>query len=372
MLINLGNSLSGRFQQLGDAGDINEAVAVSRDAVELIPEGHPHQPLMLTSFGNSLARRFERFRDPDDYMQLILQYSSAACSSTGPVRIRFQASLMWAKYGQILQHPSLLDAYTVALDLLPELAWIGLSISDRHHQLLRVEIAVRDAGAAAIAACEYGKAVEWLEQGRSIVWGQFLDLRTPVDALRDHHPDIADALMSFSNQLEGAAIHELDGSPRLMDDDRYQSLQSVADLHHDQAQKRDELLKKIRALNGFERFLLPRPISELSLGARGGPVVILNLSIIRCDALVLMPGLADDVMHIPLNDFTIEDADAFTESLGALVNPGGRTDRLGMQREGDLPPEEQFGRILSELWRRVVKPVLDSLAITVRQLNQTS
>ncbi|KAJ7122211.1 CHAT domain-containing protein [Mycena epipterygia] len=362
LLINLGISLSSRFQRFGDVRDINESVLVSKEAAKLIPDGHPDKPLMLTNFGNSFVYRFQRLQAPEDYGQLLIQYSSAACSKSGPALVRFQASCMWAHHAQMLQHTSTLNAYTVALDLLPELAWLALSISDRHHQLLKAEIVVRDAGAAAIAAGEYGKAVEWLEQGRSVIWGQFLDLRSPLGVLKQKYPNMADALTSLSIQLEGAAIREK--SPESMQNSIRQSNQIVAERYHDQAHKRDELLKKIRSLDGFERFLLPKPISDLSHAARRGPVVILNLSINSCDALVLMPGLAEGVMHIPLTNFTIEDAGTWAESLGALVNPGGRSERLGIKREGYVPPEARFAHILSELWWKVVKPVLDALAIT--------
>jgi len=50
---------------------------------------------------------------------------------------------------------------------------------------------------------------------------------------------------------------------------------------------------------GFNRFLLPRQLSQLTPAVHAGPVVTVNISHTRCDALVLMPDL-DDVLHIPL------------------------------------------------------------------------
>ncbi|KAJ7819429.1 CHAT domain-containing protein [Mycena leptocephala] len=172
-----------------------------------------------------------------------------------------------------------MDAYHVALDLLPELAWLGLSIGDRHHHLLKAGKVVRDGAAVAIASGQPEKAVEWLEQGRSVIW----------------------------------------------------------DRAHRNAHERGELLKEIRQLEGFERFLLPKTISELSAAAQEGPVVILNIADDKCDALVLVPGLDDDVLHVPLKDFKPEFAGGMAQSLSHLW--GG-------------------------LWTQVVKPVLDALAIT--------
>jgi hypothetical protein len=52
--------------------------------------------------------------------------------------------------------------------------------------------------------------LEWLEQGRSIVWNQLLSLRTPVDALRDVDRALADALLHTSIVLERASYGNSD------------------------------------------------------------------------------------------------------------------------------------------------------------------
>ncbi|KAF8135924.1 CHAT domain-containing protein, partial [Mycena galopus ATCC 62051] len=365
-LNNLGRSLLGHFEQLGDLSDLNKSILMFEDAVRLTPDGHPNKPAFLLNLGSSLFGRFHLLKNHDDLLQAISQYSSAACSITGPAHVRFDACSMWGHLAQISQHPSLLQAYTLALDLLPQLAWLGLSFRDRHYHILKAGKVVRNAAAAAITACQYAKAIEWLEQGRSIIWGQLLQLRTPIDALKQKHPDLADHLMFLSTQLEGAGIHG--SSPEMYDAHSQQSLGFIVQQYHDYAHRRDELLKKIRGLEGFDRFLLPRSFSQLSLAAQAGPVVALNISETRCDALILMPGLDDDeIMHVPLTNFTLHDGETFQESLGLVTgahrNISLNSDRLHGYREGHMDPEEVFKHMLSELWLRVAKPVLDALAI---------
>ncbi|KAJ7934314.1 CHAT domain-containing protein [Mycena leptocephala] len=356
LLNNLGNSLLGRFKWLGDLSDINKSVLMKEDAVRLTPDGHPDKPSSLNNLGNSLLGRFERLCDPQDSQQLLLHYTSAACSTTGPASIRFKAARRWAKHAQVHQPSSLLTA----IGLLPELAWLGLSITDRHHQLSQAGQVVRDAASAAIAEHDYQKAVEWLDQGRSVIWGQILNLRTPVDELRNSHPDLANELVSLSTSLETAGTQ----SNAVADAIEPQSLQSVAQRFHDLALKRTHVLQQIRALPGFERFLLPEPISELSLAAKMGPVAILNTSAYSCDALILMPDLATEVIHVPLNNFTIREAEALAKSLASIVGTTGCIDRLSGSREGEMAPEDTFSHILSELWFKIVHPVLNALAIT--------
>ncbi|KAJ7193467.1 TPR-like protein [Mycena pura] len=366
LLNNLGNSLLARFEQLGDLSDINKSVLMFEDAVKLTPDGHPVNPSLLSSFGNSLLgrferlgdlkdaikltpdghpekpsglynlgnsflHRFERLHDPEDFQQLILHYTSAACSTTGPATIRFNAAKQWAKHAHIHQHSSLLPAYTIAIELLPELAWLGL-----------------DAASAAIAAHDYQKAVEWLEQGRSVIWGQLLNLRTP--------------LVSLSKLLETAGARS--NSVVVTDATQPQLLQSIAEQSHAHALERNHVLQQIRAMPGFESFLLPKPISELSVAAKKGPVAILNTSSYGCDALILLSGLADEVIHVPLSDFTIQEAQAMAKSLASIVGTSGRSDRLHGSHEGYMAPDEILSVILSELWVKIVQPVLNGIAMT--------
>jgi hypothetical protein len=295
-------------------------------------------------------------------------YSSAAQARTGQASVRFRAASSWAHVAQVVQHPSLLQAYTVALDLLPQLAWLGLSITDRHYLIQEAGPVVQDATAAAIAASHYTQAIEWLEQGRSIIWGQLLQLRTPIEDLKMSHPNLANRLIFLSTQLELFGIRE--SSPEKSDTQIRKSPLFIAKQCHDYAYERDELIKKIRELEGFNRFMLPKTFSELSTVAKAGPVVVLNISNTRCDALILLPGLDDnEVMHVPLPDFMLSDAQTFQESLshltGAGRNSSTNSDRLFGQREGQKAPEEELQHILSKLWTGIVIPILNALAITV-------
>ncbi|KAF8143023.1 CHAT domain-containing protein [Mycena galopus ATCC 62051] len=359
-LNNLGSSLFRRFERLGDLSDINKSVLMFEDAVKLTPDGHPDKPSRLNNLGNSLLGRFEQLHDLEDSQQLLVHYTSAACSVTGSAHIRFKAARSWAKHARIHQHSLVLCAYTTAIKLLPELAWLGLSITDRHHHLSEAGQVVRDAASAAIAVHDYQKAVEWLEQGRSIIWGQLLSLRTPVDELRKGHPNLADQFVSLSVSLATAGTR----SSAVADETKPQSLQSVANQAHTSALKRNHVLQQIRELPGFESFLLAKPMSELSPAAKKGPVAIVNISEYGCDALILLPGLADEVIHVPLCDFTIHEAQALAKSLASIVGNTGRTDRLAGSREEDMAPDKIFSIILSELWVKIVQPVLNGIAIT--------
>ncbi|KAJ7612640.1 CHAT domain-containing protein [Roridomyces roridus] len=351
---NLGSSLMQRFQHLGTVEDLQRSVSLLEDAVRLIPDGHPDKVSMLNNLGNSLMNRFEQFHDYSALGHATTLYSSAACSPTGSANVRFNSASNWAlsciKLGE-----SPLKAYQVALDLLPELAWLGLPIPDRHHHLKSAGEIVRNAAASALAADQPEKAVEWLEQGRSVIWGQLLNLRTPMDALMERDPRRANELLSLSSQLERL------GNTQSPSSGTQPSPQSIAAQAYHAAERRQKLIQEIWQLEGFERFLMPKTISELSSAAQGGPVVIINVTDTGGDAVVLLHGLHNKVIHIPLQHLN-QDLNAPVGLSTSLRDLVGRNIRLLAKKEGQKTTENGLKDILSTLWVGIVKPVLDGLA----------
>ncbi|KAJ6582426.1 CHAT domain-containing protein [Mycena capillaripes] len=349
LLHNFGASLLTRFKQLSDPSDLEKCIFKLKDALRLTPDGHPDRPSVQTGLGEAFLCHYVAYQDPSDLEGMILQYSSAAYSKTGAAYIRFHAARMWAGGADIEQHPVHLEAYHIAFNHLPEVAWLGLPINDRQHQIIEADAVARDAAVAAIFADQPKKAVEWLEQ----------------NVLKQKHPDLGNELISLSAKLKQATTRR--NNPQLSESGAAQSLASIAQQAHENALKRDLLLKKIRGLEGFHQFLLPKTISGLTPAAQKGPVVLLNVGEDSCNALVLMPSCTAEVLHVPLSDFIPEHVEILTRSLEHLIPymGCGDIDRLYGHREGgSVALEDIFGHILSELWLRLVKPVLDALAIT--------
>lgn len=73
------------------------------------------------------------------------------------------------------------------------------------------------------------------------------------------------------------------------------------------------LVEEIRGVAGFSDFLSPLSYSDLLPAASGGPVIVLNLSQWRCDALVIETS---GVQVVPLPALTLDDA---TERTGRLL-----------------------------------------------------
>ena len=369
-LNNLGSSFLTRFQRLGELSDLEQAISRYGDAVDLTPDGHPDKPRFLSNLGSAFLYRFERLGELADLEQAISPYSHAACASSGSTFVRFQASQEWITCARTLRHHSLLHAYSFAIGLLPELAWIGFSLKDRYRELMQGADVVREAAAAALDAGRPETAVEWLEEGRSIVWGELFQLRSSYEELSSAHPDHAHRLRELSAALEHASATREKSLSLLLEQtqslDRRAalSLEQKAGRHRTLAIERDKLLQEIRGLPGFERFLLHKEFSQLRASAHSGPVVILNAAKTRCDALIVLAEL-DHVIHVPLPDFTLKRSKGLQNILRSLLGPA----RV-------IPDDERAGRpatqgciswesVLSTLWNDMVKPVLDALDFSV-------
>ena len=207
--------------------------------------------------------------------------------------------------------------------------------------------------------------VEWLEQGRSIVWGQLLHLRTPVETLYNEDPTLVEELKQVSKALEQASVQK-DYSQHHSDLKHPQmSLEQSAQYHHRLAEKWEVLVGRVRDISGFEDFLQPKRFTELLSAAKNGPVVVINVHKDSCDALVLVPD-SNDVKHIPLHYFSYEKAKYLHQSLNQLLsNAGIRLRDARAMRRVKTSKEEGFESILSALWSCVVQPVVNYLALSV-------
>ncbi|KAF8436628.1 CHAT domain-containing protein [Boletus edulis BED1] len=368
-LNNLGLSFITRFLHLGELRDLEDAISTHRDAVVLTPHGHPHKPTMLNNLGNSFKARFECLREPSDLEDAISLYSHSASAPIGPISVRFRASRNWISCARRIHHPSLLRAYSIAINLFPQLAWVGLSLAHRYAELKQGADVVREAAAAALDSGYPGLAVEWLEQGHSIVWGELLQLRGSYEQLLSAHPDHARRLRELSAALDNAGAtreQSLSTFSESTDNSMHRTtraLQQDADRHRTLAIERDKLLQEIRRLPGFQRFLLPKDFAQLRVSAHSGPVVMLNAAETRCDALILLADV-DHVIHVPLPKFNLRRSAGLQNMLGRLLGDARATPFDDRQGRAATRGAGSWETLLSTLFNGVIKPVLDALAIS--------
>ncbi|CAE7083023.1 unnamed protein product [Rhizoctonia solani] len=244
-----------------------------------------------------------------------------------------------------------LHAYKEAINLIPELPLLDVATSERHSETTIISDLTEAAASTAIEAMDFEQALEWLEHGRSVVWSQTLQLQTPLDNLQSIEPDLAHQLKELRAEINRIDTLALTPSSTLSPD-----LESTINAYHQAAEAYSQLLGRVRNLPGFQEFLRPKRASDLLRAAQTGPIVIINVSGRRSDALLLIPGRSD-IAHLPfpkLSKQVIRDiCDAVNKSL-EISNT--RHEPL----TGDNP-NDPLENALGSLWTLIVKPVLDFL-----------
>jgi hypothetical protein len=359
---NLGNSLKRRFERSDDLIDLNNAISAYRRALDFTPDGHATKPALLDNLGNSLMYRFISTRSSIDRDMAISQFQLCASSSAGPPLVRFGSAVKWARLALEDNTLSSLDGYEVAFTLLPRVVWLGQTVSTRHKELVSISAIANEAAAAAIGFGRHETALEWLEQGRSVVWGQLLNLRSPFDELRDADSKLADDLVRISKALESASTRDDSRTPS----SQQLSIEQAAQHHRQLAKDWDTLVDKARTIPGFDDFLRPKKFSKLAHAAQSGPVGVINVYKSRCDALIVMAELYE-VIHVPLDGFSYDQAQDLQRSLNKLISAAGvrMRDIRGPRMVSTKPGDHGFDEILAALWTHVAKPVLDALAFSV-------
>ncbi|KAJ7193472.1 CHAT domain-containing protein [Mycena pura] len=361
-LNNLVVSLLFRFRREHNFSDIEKAIVSGTACARLTPVTHVDYSSHQFNLGEAWLLHFREKRERVALNIGIQCFSYAALASSGPPRTRFRAASEWSHCAWADRHESLLEACKTVLELLPQVAWLGLPFSNRLHELIQIGNIVNAAAAASLERGTAENAVEWLEQGRSIVWGQLLQLRSPTDELHEIRPDLATRFRQLSSALEKS------------NDDL--TLENAGQSHRRLTAEWQALLSEIRETTKLKRFLLPKTLSELIAVGLPEPVIMLNVSVFRCDALILVPW-STSVKHLPLINFSFEDATRLRNSLGSLLQANGRhifedTSRKG-KRENlptGLDTDQVFASILAELWLNVVHPIVEAPELEPKSINQ--
>ncbi|KAG1795999.1 uncharacterized protein HD556DRAFT_1535572 [Suillus plorans] len=311
-LNNLATKLSSRFDHRGNDEDLDQGIALHREALALRPVGHPDRPGSLHNLGNELSFCFGRRGNREDLdeslenlrcaltlltqhdpRQLVVHktlaavylsfhhsrldgtgagedpeclnvamhhFKAAADVVSGGLLSRLQTSLLWVCRADQHRHHTQLEAYTTSMQLLDAYMSNTAAVSSRHN-IMKDFPSTLAVNAALCALCsgDVCRAVELLEQGRTIIWTQMTRLRTPLDSLQTRG-DYAVALMKrfrhLSSLLDKPPASRAEGTPIVnpeAEETRYRRV----------VKEWNEAVEEIRKIEGFSRFLLPPLFSDL-------------------------------------------------------------------------------------------------------------
>ena len=251
----------------------------------------------------------------------------------------YSASVQLAQgEGAEAAYKDIIEAY----QLIPEAVSKGLARPDQLLILKRLCYIPSFAAAVALTAGAPAEtALRLLEQGRSVIWDHLLDHKemAPLAKLQKTDTTLAKQYIYLRNKIEGPKASALQGQLIDLDARHY-------------ASRLQNLTAKIRAKNGFQDFLqLPVDATELTKLGSKGPVVAINVSINRSDALIIS---RHGITSLLLPDVTSEVCDEYIRAFRLA---------LAQITVSQLKAANMLSPILKWLWKAIVEPVLIHLEI---------
>ncbi|MDF3291850.1 CHAT domain-containing protein [Streptomyces silvisoli] len=339
----LGNQGRVWFSEYGFSGDpeaLRRAVTALGSAVRASAPGTVGRGQTQINYGDALYAQYELSLDPGVLTSAGHAFREAVEIEALPPMARIRAARAWARTkAETGQWREARDAYACAVGLLPLVVPRRLARVDQQRALAELNGLAADAAASALWADAPETAVRLLELGRGVLGGQVLQSRSDLSRLHAVAPELAERLDD--------AFDRLIPSGHLMG--------AAADERHDLDVRLSHLLDEVRALPGFADFLAPPGLAELLASAAAGPVVLINVSRYRSDALIVQPsGITPVQLPDVTPDSVADQAAALGAALAASTRPGA----------GETDAQTTVTGILGWLWDFVAEPVLKRLGHT--------
>ncbi|MFI9383379.1 CHAT domain-containing protein [Kutzneria sp. NPDC052558] len=335
---------------------LHRAVSAAREALTCMPDGSPNEASTLLVLGTAQVLRAEQ-GEPVDLVETARLSRQAAENPTAPLVSRLLAARVWGNAAaRAGRDADALAGLAYAVGLLPRIAPRSLSRADQEDRLQSGPGLASDAAAFALRVGDPGRALTLLEQGRAVLLAQGIDNRGQLSQVRAVAPALADEFELIRDQLSVVPQTRpalwTDATPGQPADGGL-----TTDARHTLARRWDELVAEIRALPGLSGFLRAPDLPDLISAAAEGPVVVVNVSEYRSDAIVVTADGRLEVVPLPgLTPATVlTQAAIFLEAIEWAYGSQGvqnAVSAMGLLTE-----------ILRWLWDSVAGPVLDRLGL---------
>ena len=333
---------------------LHSAAAVAREALTCTPDGHPDRARAELILSRTQLRRAS-LGERVDFTEATHLARTAAETETASITVRLHAARAWGDIAAAAGHDAeALAGYTYAVELLTRAAPRSLNRAAQENRLGGSLGLASDAAAFALRAQDPGRALGLLEQGRGVLLAQGLDARGDLSRLRELDPGLATEFEQLRNVLsiEVGAVPMLTGATGAYQG-RYEA-GSLAEARHARARDWDRIVEQIRVLPGMQGFLRPPTTEELLASAADGPVVVVNVSRYRSDAILVTGEGIEAVELTGLSTATaLERATAFITAVDEAYGSKGA--------ESAPAAMHSLNETLEWLWETVAKPVLDRL-----------
>ncbi|OCB86969.1 TPR-like protein [Sanghuangporus baumii] len=360
-LANLGRYLVMRFQNGGRTEDLEEGILLIRAALELLPDHFRS----LTLLAKCLYVRYEKDGCTNDLEESIQSLRLAVFHPFSNFKGRLNAAYMWTTIARFHNHDSLTEAHRSAMSLLQRGLTAKSTLSEQHKFLCsdsRYRSLAVDAASHAIDKNEYTQAIEFLEQGRALLWSQMRGFRTSVEQLLEVNGPLAEIFAKCNRRLEalitcseacttGSSTSLFETRSHSPFYDQHSINETLAQMQQ-LVEQQEAIIDDIRQIPGFEDFLKAKPFNAIQQAVSEGPVIVLNHSQYRCDALIVLVRDNDPCVCVPLDKEFYTDAIDLREELIVTCQTNGVD-----SSKYDIV----LRRVMKTLWDRIVSKAVRKL-----------
>jgi hypothetical protein len=234
-----------------------------------------------------------------------------------------------------------LEGFGNAVRLIEEAAWSGIRRGDQQRLLAELSGLPMDAAAMALENNNPETAVELLEQGRGVLLARQIEAPSLQAQLLSRAPDLAGQLASVQKAIDQADRDSISLQPP----DAADRPRDLAARRNRLARQRAMIMEEFRSRPDLEDLHSHTRMDLLLASAARGPIVIVNVSEYRCDALIVS---ASHVHAVPLPGLTRQAAADQVEKL---------------LEAADKVKWEGVDQVLSWTWDVIVEPVLAALGL---------
>jgi len=286
-------ALTERYRLHGDDADIGGAIRTVRSAIARSARDDVHDPDLDALLIAALQARADR-SGAEDFRQEAVAASIESATDEARSPLGRLATMAWLA-GQEADRANWRAAARWCgrgVSLLPFIAPETLSRAEQQDLLRQAGRGTADGVACWLNAGDPERAAALLEQGRAFLLSRTINARTVLAGLRATHPDLAETFDDLVRQVSAADETGAEGSRGPG------SIRRKA-----AAGKLTELTGRIRRLPGHDRFLRPPAVADLIAAASEGPLVLMNASRYRCDAIVVTQS---GIHAVPLPEVSLE------------------------------------------------------------------
>jgi tetratricopeptide (TPR) repeat protein len=411
---NLASALQDRYQVTGSSDLLDEIIKLNREALALRPCGHSERAKSCNDLAYGLWQHFTKTRDlvvvdealalarenaasassselwrallilffihmerdsPHFSTSLAIKYlmqASASLPSTIPEYMRqIQSPLdrLWIMHDTWTPDtaPTLLEVYSNIIDGLSRMTGFAPDAVSQLTALRSARSFGSDACVAALLSGRPRQAVELIDHAHGVIWAQ---------ALQQRDPQLQDVPQSLASELEALfrAVSMPMSTRKRATPDPATGYLSPEDIRDQQNSRIQTLLTEIRAMPGLERFMLGRTYAQLRETAREHPVVVLVSARGHVYALIIRDSAQEnpDKLHLAITSDRLSLLRDTAARVGIRQGGEGGADVQDLQMESEraigLSRLKKATALdtLADLWRGVVRPVIDHLQLQVR------